>query len=281
MNTEPPEEPYNSLVKNGETKTLGETHQRSLNQAVNQIIQAGRAHKLAVGQDSRAYGEETKSKEYRYQNLEGLCHCRRHSLRHLDLHLLVVGKLYKQPGSDGGNDNGSQHALVAEVVHVEAAQLLTGLGHNLLRSHDDESTSSSQRGGELVTAPDAAQAVSEGNNQQEGENTETYGYDIVAEPLQYLQGCHKAGSLVSISGQTGNACAQIHTVRPQHSAPRVQDYPLHNAEEGTNDDERQQHGEGISHGQQVLIAGHLAGNRHHDCLKLFNYGRIHFFVTPL
>ena len=281
MNTEPPEEPYNSLIKNREAKSLGKAHQRCLNKAVNQVIQAGRTHKLAVCQNSGENGEETQGKEYRHQNLKGLGHCRRYSLRHLDLHLLVIGKLYKQPGSDSSYDDSGQHALVAEVVHIKATQLLTGLGHNLLRRHDDESTGSSQRGGELVAAPDAAQAVSEGNNQQEGENTKAYGYDIVAEPLQYLQGCHKAGSLVSVPGKAGNAGPQVHAVRTQNSAPRIQDYPLHNAEEGTNDDERQQHGEGISHGQQVLIAGHLAGNRHHDCLKLFNYGRIHFFVTPL
>ena len=274
VDAEPPEEPDDELIEQREADALGEAHERCLNDRVDEVIERGLAEELAIREERREHREHAEHDEHWYENGERLRDCRRHRIRHLDADLLVLGELDEDPGSDRGHDDGRKDCLVAEVIEAERADLVAGLADDLLRRDDDVSAESRQRRRELIAAPDAAEAIGKRRDEQEGKAAEADRDDVVAEALIHLHRADKARCLVSVARrvEARERMAEVQAVRAHDRAPGIDDNPLNDTEERADDDERQEHGESVTHREQVLVAGNLSGNRHHDALKAFNKG---------
>lgn len=180
MDAEPPEEPDNKLIENGEAETLREAHERRLNQSVNEVIEGRLAHETANRENRGKYREYGKRNKNWYEYGKRIGNSWRHRLRHLNTDFFIFRKLDENPRSNCRDDDGRQDCLIAEIIETKSTDFVAGLADDLTRRHDDE---------------------------------------------------------------------------------------------------RQQHREGITQGEQIAVAGNLTGQRHHDAFKFFYY-RIHFPISP-
>ena len=274
MDAEPPEEPDDELIEQREAETLREAHEWCLNDGVNEVVERGLTEELTVREDRGKDREYAEHDEHRHEDCKRLRDCRRHRVRHLDADLLVLGELDEDPGGDRRDDDRREDCLVAEVIEADRAHLVAGLADDLLRRDDDVGADGRQRRRELIAAPDAAEAIRERRDEQERKAAEADRDDVVAEALIHLHRTDETRRLVGIARrvEARERLAEVQAVGAHDRAPRIDDNPFNDTEERADDDERQQHGESITHRKQILVAGNLSGNRHHDALKAFNKG---------